>query len=110
MTAEAKDPESGGLERPPRFLITIVVYAALVLTFSIVFLSDMVFDDLLKGLRLFVASAAAGVLSLFGVPVSSHGEVISGPGTALLIVNECTGIDATILLVSAVLVFPAGWR
>ena len=110
MTAEAKDPESGGLERPPRFLITIVVYAALVLTFSIVLLSDMVFDDLLKGLRLFVASAASGVLSLFGMPVSSHGEVISGPGTALLIVNECTGIDATILLVSAVLVFPAGWR
>ena len=31
-------------------------------------------------------------------------------GTALLIVNECTGIDATILLVSAVLVFPAAWR
>jgi exosortase/archaeosortase family protein len=103
-------PTPGPLERRPRFLLTVALYAVFVLTLSLVLLSDLVFDDLLHGLRLFVAQAAAWTLALAGMPVTSHGEVISGPGTALLIVNECTGIDATILLVSAVLVFPAGWR
>lgn len=98
------------LERGPRFVLTIVLYAVSVFTLSLVLLSDLVFDDLLRGLRVFVAQAASSTLALAGMPISSHGEVINGPGTALLIVNECTGIDATILLVSAVLVFPAGWR
>ncbi len=106
----SQEPIPAVLERRSRFLLTVVLYAASVLTLSVVLLSDMVFSDLLQGLRRFVAFAASGTLSLAGMPVSSHGEVISGPGTALLIVNECTGIDATILLVSAVLVFPAAWR
>ena len=108
--SQTHEPATAALERPPRFLLTVVLYAASVLTLSVVLLSDMVFNDLLHGLRRFVAFAASGTLSLAGMPVSSHGEVISGPGTTLLIVNECTGIDATILLVSAVLVFPAAWR
>ncbi len=103
-------PPPAALEARPRFLVTVVLYAVLVLALSVVFLSDLVFDDLLSGLRRLVALTASGTLSSVGMPVSSRGEIISGPVTSLLIVNECTGIDATILLVSAVLVFPAAWR
>jgi exosortase/archaeosortase family protein len=106
-----QQPDPGGapsaLERRPRFIVTVAVYALLVLVLSVVLLSDMVFDDLLRQLRIAVAHSSAGLLNLFGLPVVARGEIISGPGTSLIIVNECTGIDATILLVSAILVFPA---
>ncbi len=106
------DVQGGGeeVERAPRFVVTVLVYAALVVGLSLVLLSNLVFDDLLEGVRVLVASASSGTLRLFGMPVSSHGAVISGPGASLMIVNECTGVDATILLVAAILVFPAGWR
>ena len=97
-------------ERNPRFLVTVLAYAALVVGLSLVLLSQLVFDDLLEDVRVLVASASSTVLRAFGMPVSSHGQVINGPQASLMIVNECTGIDATILLVSAILVFPAGWR
>lgn len=103
-------PPSTALQRPPRFLATVAVYGLLVLILSIVLLSDLVFRDLLGGVRVAVARGAAATLSLAGVPISSHGETITGPGTPLQIVNECTGVDATILLVCAIAVFPAGWR
>lgn len=104
---EAAAPSPSALEQRPRFVITVAAYALLVLGLSVVLLSDMVFDDLLKELRIAVSQSASAVLSLVGIPVVSRGEIISGPGTSLIIVNECTGIDATILLVSAILVFPA---
>jgi exosortase/archaeosortase family protein len=96
------------LSRRPRFILTVVVYSVLVLGLSVLLLSNLVFDDLLKDVRVGVAHWASTVLAWLGLPVSSRGAVISGPGTSLIIVNECTGVDATILLVSAVLVFPAG--
>lgn len=83
-------------------------YAVLAVSLSLLLLSDLVFDDLLGGLRVAVATGAVEVLRALGLPIVARGEVIHGPGTPLMIVNECTGIDATILLVSAIAVFPAG--
>lgn len=107
----------GTAEAPPsplhgtyRFLWTCTLYAGLVLAFSAVFFSSFVFEDPLAWLRTLVADSVAGTLSSVGMPVDSRGTVISGPTTSLMIVDECTGIDATILLVCAVLVFPSGWR
>lgn len=85
-------------------------YVLLAVGLSWLLLSDLVFDDLLGGMRVAVASAAASVLGALGLPIVARGAVIYGPGTPLLIVNECTGVDATILLASAILVFPAGLR
>lgn len=104
------DRDALPLERRPRFLFTVLVYGVLVVGLSVLLLSDMVFGDLLEELRVFVAWTTSSTMALFGMEVQSHGEIITGPSASLMIVNECTGVDATILLVSAVLVFPAGWR
>jgi exosortase/archaeosortase family protein len=106
----ATDVGDGVPPRKPRFVVTVVAYAVLVVVLSLVLLSNLIFDDLLEDVREVVAGASASTLSLAGMPVSAHGQVISGPQASLMIVNECTGIDATILLVAAILVFPAGWR
>ena len=96
--------------KPLPFVVIVLVYGALALSLSTLLLSNLVFDDLLAGVREGVATVVAATLNLVGIPLTARGAVIHGPGSALLIVNECTGVDATILVVSAVLVFPAPWR
>lgn len=85
-------------------------YLLTALLLSVALLSDLVLGDALEDLRTFVAGAVATTLGFFGVPVTSHGSLISGPGSPLRIVNECTGLDAMILVVSAVVVLPASWH
>ena len=93
-----------------RSLWMCVSYIAIAIVLSMVLLSNLFFHDLLAGLRHAVAATSAAAMSALGFPISNSGTVIHGPNTSLSIVNECTGVDATILLVSAVLVFPAAFR
>ncbi|MBW2416359.1 MAG: archaeosortase/exosortase family protein [Deltaproteobacteria bacterium] len=97
-----------GSVRGGRELVMCGAYVVLAVGLSLVLLSDLVFDDLLGGLRTAVASVAGATFRAVGLPIETDGTILRGPGTALIIVNECTGIDATILLASAILVFPAG--
>jgi exosortase/archaeosortase family protein len=87
---------------------TTLAYLALVGVLSLFLLTDYVFEDVLAGFRELVASLAAAACAALGLPVAASGPIIRGPGTSLRIVDECTGVDATILVVSAVLVFPCG--
>jgi len=96
-----------GSVRGGRELVMCGAYVVLAVGLSLVLLSDLVFDDLLGGLRTAVASVAGATFRAVGLPIETDGTILRGPGTALIIVNECTGIDATILLASAILVFPA---
>lgn len=57
-----------------------------------------------------VAYLAAAVLSLFRGDVHAVGERVFVGGSAVEIVNGCTGLDVGIFLASAMLVFPAPWR
>ncbi len=89
-----------------RFLWTALAYLAVVSVLSLLLLTDYVFPDLLAGFREVVASLAAAAYGAFGLPITAVGSIIRGPGASLRIVDECTGVDATILVVAAVLVFP----
>jgi exosortase/archaeosortase family protein len=57
-----------------------------------------------------IASLAASVLSLFRSDVSATGQTVWLGGSAVEIVNGCTGIDVSIFLAAAMLVYPAAWR
>ena len=64
-------------------------------------------DDFLTS----VAAAASRTLPLLGVPVTRTGTQILGPnGLSVSILTQCTGLDAVLLLLPAILVFPASWR
>jgi len=56
------------------------------------------------------AAVASGALNLLGVAAHSTGARIVGPQISVELVKECTGIEASILLLGAIVVFPASWR
>ncbi len=59
-----------------------------------------------------VASTSAWLIKLFDAAVVSHGKVIQDltNGFAVAIEAGCNGVEATIVLVAALIAFPAPWR
>jgi exosortase H (IPTLxxWG-CTERM-specific) len=59
-----------------------------------------------------LAAISAGIVKLFDPQVLAHGKVLqSGSnGFAVSIEAGCNGVEATIVLVAAILAFPAPWK
>ncbi len=69
------------------------------------------FENYLKGPILQVqTSAGAMLLNLFGMSVSSSGDVIAGSGISVQVAGGCDGLEATALLLAAILVFPLPFK
>ena len=86
-----------------------VLYVVLVVGLSNLLLVEAIDRDLLGHVREGVASLAAGLLSLFRDDVRAAGQTVFLGGSAVEIVNGCTGVDVAIFLASAMLVYPASW-
>ncbi len=87
-----------------------LLYLALVVGLSNLLLVDALDRTVLAHVRDGVAYLAAAVLSLFRADVRASGGRVFVGGSAVEIVNGCTGLDVGIFLACAMLVFPAPWR
>jgi exosortase/archaeosortase family protein len=87
-----------------------LLYLAFVVGLSNLLLVDALDRTVLVHVREGVAYLAAAVLSLFRADVHAVGARVVVGGSAVEIVNGCTGLDVGIFLASAMLVFPAPWR
>lgn len=59
-----------------------------------------------------LARISAGIVMPFDDSVIAHGKILQfgDSGFAVSIEAGCNGIEATIVLIAAVIAFPAGWR
>jgi exosortase H (IPTLxxWG-CTERM-specific) len=57
-----------------------------------------------------IANVAAALLRLGDPAVAARGTALTSGAFAVEVKNGCNGVEATLLLVSAVLAFPAAWR
>ena len=59
-----------------------------------------------------LAAISAPIVKLFDRKVLAHGKVVKSASTGFAVSIEagCNGVEATIVLVAAVLAFPASWR
>lgn len=53
--------------------------------------------------------AAGALITLFGGQASVHGNILAIPGFSVRILDLCNGVEATLLLWTAMLAFPAPW-
>lgn len=68
------------------------------------------FDAFREGLTGCTARIVGVCYSLAGAATTVSGNLITGPGVALQVIEECTGAYEMIIFAAAVLAFPAGWR
>ena len=59
-----------------------------------------------------LAAISAGIVKVFDPHVVSHGKVLQNTtnGFAVSIEAGCNGVEATIVLIAAILAFPASWK
>jgi exosortase/archaeosortase family protein len=91
-------------------LLRAAVYGAAAVAISNALLVDELDRVLLGPLRQAIARAAAAVLSLLGTPATANADAVQLQRGAVQIVDACTGLDLSLLLAAAMLLFPAGWR
>jgi len=56
-----------------------------------------------------IVTVSTAALKTLGEPARSVGTRISAPGFAVDVKNGCNGVEAMLILVAAVLAFPAPW-
>ena len=91
-------------------MLRALVYLALVVGLSNLLLVPAIDQTLLARVRSAVAYLTAALLSVFRGDVHAVAERVFVGGSAVDIVNGCTGLDVAVFLASAILVFPAPWR
>ncbi len=56
-----------------------------------------------------IVTVSTALLRVLGEPARSVGTQIQSPGFAVDVKNGCNGVEAMLILVAAVLAFPASW-
>lgn len=90
-----------------RFLLAFVAIGLLL--YGVVYLPP-VRDQLIKPFTDSLTVAAGGLIALFGGDVWVQDNVLTIPGFSVRILDLCNGVEATLLLWTAMLAFPAPWR
>lgn len=82
------------------FALLAIFYIAV----SLKFMNAALIDPFTRG----VGAAAAATLRIAGSPVEQHGTTLSSRSFSVQIKNGCNGVEAMLVLVAAILAFPAG--
>ena len=85
------------------FAVSIIVFYAM---YYSIFFQDYLKEPILQ----VQTTAGAALLNLFGSSVTAVGDVISGASTSVKVAGGCDGLEATALLLAAILVFPLPFK
>ncbi len=89
-----------------RFLLLFILIAAV--SYLIIYLPP-VRAYLVGPFTVGITWVAGGLIQLFGGEVRIVGNMLSIPGFAVQVLDMCNGVEATLVLWSALLAFPAPW-
>jgi exosortase H (IPTLxxWG-CTERM-specific) len=67
-------------------------------------------DGLVEPFTGVVAQASGAVLRMLGQDISRNGTVLHSPRFGVNIRNGCNGVEAMVILLAAIIAFPASWR
>ncbi len=113
MAEQAKAGGSGlrrFIEENRSILIRASIYIVVVVAGSNLILLPAFDDTVGAFMRERIAEAASFVISSLGFKARTLGAHVFLSRSSVEIVNSCTGVDVSIFLATAVLVFPASWK
>jgi len=92
-----------------RFLVIFITSLLVLFTLDVLTVVEIHLIDPFNAL---LATISAKLIGLFGGDAIAQGKVIISIGTGLAVSIErvCNGVEAVIILVSAMIAFPSGWK
>jgi len=90
----------------------LAVFVGLLLVFSLLYNLDPVQERALKPWNHALASASYAAIRTVDDEATLTGNILAnqGRGFSVAVENDCNGLEATLLLLCAVLAFPSGWK
>lgn len=87
-------------------------FLGLLLVFSLLYNLDPVQDRLMQPWNYALASASFATMQTLDDTAELSGNVLSNPrnGFSVAVESDCNGLEATLLLLCAVLAFPSSWK
>jgi exosortase H (IPTLxxWG-CTERM-specific) len=91
-----------------RFILIFLVSLLVLFTLDVLTVVEV---HVINPFNALLATISAGIIDLFGGDAVAHGKVIYSVATGLAVSIErvCNGVEAVIILVSAMIAFPARW-
>jgi len=87
-----------------------VLFLGLLVGFYVLLTLDLIKNNFSTPVTSLIASQGAFVLNILGLNVHASGITISGAGFSVRILGNCNAILETVLLLSAVMAFPASLK
>ena len=110
-SSPATPPSTEPFWRRYRREITFLVVFLVLLGGSFTLISvKWVNDHAIEPLTAGIAKVSGAVLDLIGQNVTMHGTVIKSPRFAVNIRNGCNGVEAMVILLAAIVAYPASWK
>lgn len=107
---EAKPIKAGlKMHKPIIKFCLIFLGLLLVLTVTFPFLSDE-FNPQLTWMMVVTADVTGFFLKLLGLEVGVSGRIVSMPNFSIEVVGECTGLYEMLILLAAMIAYPANWK
>ena len=88
----------------------VIAYPALVAAFAVALQTDVAETSFLDPSNAMTAYIGASMIELFGGEVAVHGDLLSYRGQTARVGTGCSGAELMMVLVPAILVFPASLR
>lgn len=67
-------------------------------------------DNVIEPYTAVLAAGTGGILNVMGQDVAVNGTLVSGPGFAMNIYNGCNAVEAMLILLAAIVAYPASMR
>ena len=87
-----------------------VAFALLMLIFNLIMLTDFFQNNIFEPLLKFNAWAGSLLLNIMGQGTTAGGDTIYSKEFSMSIRRGCDALEPTALFISALLIFPVGWR
>jgi exosortase/archaeosortase family protein len=87
----------------------VIKFAVLIVIFSIAIAVNTVYYHVIAPITRFISQIVGMILAATGEEVITQGTLILSPRFALDIKNGCNGIEATLILLAAILASPVAW-
>jgi len=91
------------------FYNLLLKFFVLICVFYSLWITPFFQDNIVANVALFYAKISTFILNIFQMPVKAVGDSLIGNGFSIRIRNGCDAIEATAILICAMMIYPTNW-
>lgn len=92
------------------FYNLLLKFFVLICLFYILWIMPFFQENIIANVAIFYAKISTFILNIFQIPVKAIGDSLTGSDFSMRIRNGCDAVEATAILLCAMLIYPTTWK